>query len=154
MKPRYIIPILLLTVATILATSCELETSDNGDLDGFWHLTRIDSISTGTSTDLSSHYRYWGVNFNLMRLQDLPEDEAGVFFLRFEKTRNSLRVYEPRTGTSGASAGETLDTLLTSPLPLLPYGINQLDQTFTIEKLNSSHMILSTSTYRLRFTKM
>lgn len=154
MKPQYCILTLTLIVASMLMTGCEIETSNNGKLDGFWHLTSIDTIATSTSCDLSQKHRFWGVNFNLMRLQDFPEDEAGSFFLRFDKSGDSLRVYEPRTGSAGASAGETLDTLLTSPLPLSPYGIRKLDTMYYIEKLNSSRMVLNDGMLRLMFTKM
>lgn len=138
----------------MLLGACTIETSDNGKLDGFWHLTRVDTIATGMSLDLSTAYRYWGVSFNLIRLQDLPENKLGNFYLRFDYNGNTLRIYEPRTGAAGASAGETLDTLLTSPLPIMPYGINSLDETFKIEKLNSSSMTLSTDAYRLIFKRM
>ena len=38
----------ILTTALTLA-SCELETSDNGKFDGFWHLERVDTLATGGS---------------------------------------------------------------------------------------------------------
>lgn len=154
MKTLSYIPIIIAIVATMLFGSCTIETSDNGKLDGFWHLTKIEFMNTGETLDYSQKYRYWGVSFDLIRLQDLPENEAGIFFLRFDYNGNTLRVYEPRSGASGASAGETVDTLLTSPLPLMEYGISSLDETFTIEKLNSSSMILSTNSYRLKFKRM
>ena len=33
--------------------SCEIETSHNGDLDGFWHLTGVDTLATGGKRDLA-----------------------------------------------------------------------------------------------------
>jgi len=154
MKAKSIILLLSLAVASFFIGGCTIETSDNGKLDGFWHLVGIDTVDTGGTTDLAYKYRYWGVNFNLLYLQDYPENEAGRFYLRFSRTNSSLRVYEPRSGASGESAGETLDTLLASPLPLQPYGINSLDVTFNIEKLSSSRMILNDGTLRLHFKKM
>ena len=41
----------ILTTALALA-SCELETSDNGKFDGFWHLERVDTLATGGSLNL------------------------------------------------------------------------------------------------------
>lgn len=134
--------------------SCQFEISDNGDFDGFWHLTRVDSITTGASTDLSSYHLFWGVNFDLIKLQNNSENVAGNFFARFEKNRNTLRLYDFRDASSGASAGETQDTLIASPTPLLYYGINSLDITFNIEKLTNSRMTLSTDSVRLVFVKM
>ena len=34
-------------------SSCELESSDNGKLDGFWHLESIDSLENGKTVDMS-----------------------------------------------------------------------------------------------------
>ena len=43
-------------VAALLMSlaSCEIETSDNGELDGFWHLERIDSLEKGKTVDCSN----------------------------------------------------------------------------------------------------
>ena len=38
-----IVPVLLL----MSLTSCEIETSENGDLDGYWHLEQVDTLATG-----------------------------------------------------------------------------------------------------------
>lgn len=53
---------LLATLATpFLLASCNVETSGNGSLDGFWHLERVDTLATGGTTDYSSGYVFWGV---------------------------------------------------------------------------------------------
>lgn len=44
----------------LLLTSCDIETSDNGDLDGYWHLVRVDTLATGVSSDLSETRVFWG----------------------------------------------------------------------------------------------
>lgn len=31
----------------LLPSSCTIEASDNGDFDGFWHLERVDTLTTG-----------------------------------------------------------------------------------------------------------
>ena len=56
----------LATIAAILTTaltlaSCELETSDNGKFDGFWHLERVDTLATGRSLNLQQKRIFWGV---------------------------------------------------------------------------------------------
>lgn len=147
--------LIVATIMTLLSLfSCTIEFSGNGNFDGFWHLTSVDTLQTGGRCDMSGRLRYWGVNFNLIRLQDFGEGEAQSFYVRFDLGETSLRLYEMRDASSGESAGETVDTLITDPAVLSPYGINSLDETFTIEKLASGSMILSTSEYRLRFTKM
>jgi len=142
-------------MSTLLSLfSCTIEFSGNGDFDGFWHLTSVDTLLTGGRCDLSGNLRYWGVNFNLIRLQDFGENEAQSFYVRFDLEKTTLRLYEMRDASSGQSAGETVDTLVADPSVLSPYGINSLNETFTIEKLTGGSMILSTSELRLRFTKM
>ena len=34
-------------------TSCDLETSDNGDFDGYWHLVGVDTLANAKHKDLS-----------------------------------------------------------------------------------------------------
>ena len=38
--------ILFIFSTLLLFCSCDIESSKNGDLDGFWHLERVDTIST------------------------------------------------------------------------------------------------------------
>lgn len=153
MRTRFFI-ICCSILAMLSMISCQFEISDNGDFDGFWHLTRVDSIASGTSTDLSSRHLFWGVNFDLIRLQDLGDGMASSFFVRFDLTRTTLRLYEFRDATSGSSAGVTQDTLIADPSPLFYYGIYSLDITYNIEKLSNSRMTLSTDSLRLYFVKM
>lgn len=40
-------------------SSCTLESSDNGDLDGYWHLESIDTLATGKTGDYSNR-RFFG----------------------------------------------------------------------------------------------
>ena len=49
--------------------SCDLETSDNGKLDGFWHLERIDTLATGRALDMSGEKVFWSFQVNLLQLQ-------------------------------------------------------------------------------------
>ena len=51
-----------------LLTSCELETSDNGDFDGFWHLVSVDTLANAQHQDLSQKRIFWeeGMVANIM----------------------------------------------------------------------------------------
>ena len=44
--------IYLIAAISLVLSSCTLETSDNGDFDGFWHLERVDTLATGNYLDL------------------------------------------------------------------------------------------------------
>ena len=43
--------IMLSVLSLFFLVGCELETTDNGDLDGYWHLERVDSLSSQRSVD-------------------------------------------------------------------------------------------------------
>ena len=62
---------ILFIVGIVLAAipSCTIETSDNGKLDGFWHLVEIDTLQTGGQKDLSNEKLFWGVEAKLLHLQ-------------------------------------------------------------------------------------
>ena len=38
-------------LSLIFLYGCELETTDNGDLDGYWHLEQVDSLAGQRSID-------------------------------------------------------------------------------------------------------
>ena len=40
---KYVCFLLMLMLCSALLNSCEVDSSDNGDLDGFWHLESIDT---------------------------------------------------------------------------------------------------------------
>lgn len=47
---------------TMAATSCGdfIETSDNGDLDGYWQLSQVDTLANGVQVDMTSSKVFWG----------------------------------------------------------------------------------------------
>lgn len=49
---KKIIGVLSLAVMMLTLSSCEVETSQNGDLDGFWHLEQVDTLATGVLVTL------------------------------------------------------------------------------------------------------
>ena len=128
-------------------TACTIETSGNGDLDGFWHLTQIDTLSTGCSADKSEELLFWAVQADLLNVVD--RRIGSDYLMRFDKSGTTLRVYEPY-GNDRMSG----DIKVEDPLELAPLGINALDETFTIENLSSSKMTLNDGFLRLSFVKM
>lgn len=148
MRRHYTLILSAITAALSLFCSCTLETSDNGDLDGFWHLERVDTIATGGSCDMSERVVFWAVQKNLMTVIDYDNDIWG-YIMRFNHNGNDLRIYEPRENKQQEN-----DPKIEDVSELAPYGINALDETFAIEHLNSNNMRLSTEELRLYFQKM
>lgn len=144
MKTRHIIT-LMATAFALLLVSCDMHTSDNGKLDGMWHLVGVDTLDGG-HLDLSNQTKFWMFQSNLMQLSNTNRGE--LIICRFNQSGDSLAVSEPRV--SNRNVG---DTLITKPAVLSPYGINALNESFFIEKLQSDKMILRTDRLTLNFKK-
>ncbi len=139
------------TLCFVLCTllySCKLETSDNGKLDGFWKLTRVDTLATGGVLDLTESGIFWSVQMNLLSVKDKYQDDAREILFRFEHKNGTLKLYEPYEGYQ-----YTGDKAVEDVKKLEPFGINQLTETFNVETLNGDHLYLSTSKLRLSFTR-
>lgn len=135
--------LLLIALIGTLA-SCELETSGNGDLDGFWHLERVDTLATGGVTDLSNTTRFWAFQSRLLNVSD----KNGSYLLRFSHEGDSLFLSDPYLNDRGNG-----DIKLEDHEPLRPYGINNVADRFRIEQLKGSNMILSNKTLKLKLKK-
>jgi len=147
-KKNIIRSITIAVLAAVSLSSCDLETSDNGDLDGFWHLNRIDTIATGGVCDMSEKLIFWSVQVDLLLAMDRETQANGVFF-RFNHSDDSLRLYDPHLDSRTEG-----DPVIDSAEELRQYGINALDEHFGVEHLSSSRMTLCTDELKLYFNKM
>ena len=125
-----------------LLTSCDLEISSNGNLDGFWHLVKVDTLQTGGVKDTSKDLIFWAFQLNLMK--------TGEYMARFDHSDGQLSLkefclYDNILGNEMLTE-EDLSKIA-------PYGINALEETFQVEHLSSSNMTLNNGTLRLSFTK-
>ena len=126
----------------ILLASCDLETSDNGKLDGQWHLIQIQDLTTNQTQDLTQQYYYWQFQGKLLQLRNTETHEQ--YLLRFQHDNTTLRTYEPYIYNR-----EEGDQPITDPQPLNPFGITQIDQTFEIEHLGNKYITLKSNTQRI-----
>lgn len=60
-------------------SSCELESSDNGKLDGFWHLESIDSLENGKTVDMSKLHVFWGIEYKLIAATQYDNNTERMF---------------------------------------------------------------------------
>ena len=142
------------TFAIVTLASCEIETSDNGDFDGFWHLERVDTLATGGTLDLSKKRVFWGVQYKLINVRDVDKDASSGYYLRFVQTRDKITTKSPYKNNWHQDNGEDGgDIPVDDPTLLAPYGINNLEEEFVKEKLNSGQMILRSKTLRLKFKR-
>lgn len=148
------LPFLLLLIGGTMAfTSCEIETSDNGDFDGFWHLESIDTLATGNKADYSHRRVFWGVEHKLIYAYDA--DLLVNYYCRFTQTADSIiitKVYlDHGHQDDGIDGGDIpVETVNDS---LRYYGINVLPEGFLKEKMDGSKMILKSKTLRLNFRR-
>ena len=134
----------------LMMTACDIETSDNGDLDGYWHLVRVDTLATGGSCDMSESLVFWAVQMRLLNVVDhLNDPDHFGYFLRFEHLGGTLRVYDPYKNSRKDGDIKVEDASV-----LAPFGINQLEETYQVEQLDDDDMRLANDRLRLSFEKM
>lgn len=122
-------------------TSCTIDTLDNGDLDGAWHLLRIN--------DKECKYGniYWSIQGKLLEATD-KSDLTYRFLLRFQHSGNTLQLSEPYI-YDREDGDKPLDDL-----QLLEHvGIADVSKPFSIVTLNGSRMTLQTADDKLEFRK-
>ena len=133
----------------LLLAGCDLETSDNGDLDGYWHLTRVDTLTTGGTLDTSEQLLFWAVQVRLLNVVDQSDDADHMgYLLRFEHKEGTLRVYQPYKNSRKDG-----DIKVDDASVLSPFGINRLDETFRVEQLDGDGMQLTGDALRLTFVR-
>lgn len=142
--------LLLLLSCIVLLGSCDIHTSDNGDLDGLWCLTQVDSLHNGVSVEYRDQRVFWAFTAGLMTTRQMPYIEHDEYLHHFEREGSNLRVKDAYL--SDRVNGDRLITA-DSLFVLRPSGINTLPEQFAIQQLSGNDMVLSGSTLRLHFEK-
>ena len=139
----------VLTLCAILV-SCELETSGNKELDGFWQMTQVDTLATGGVADTHEALVYWGVQGKLLQIR-FSEDGSflgeGILF-RFNREGTVLTLSSPVRH----HLYET-DEPIEDVEELKPFGIYDLEEVFTLEVLNDDYLVLSNDVLCLHFRR-
>ena len=140
---------LFLIIAAVMTatTSCELERSAGGSLDGFWQLYAADTLKGGALADMRSSGIYWAVQARLLEVRDVSLTRP-AFFFRYEHKDGCLILSHPVV-----NAKEEGDSLLTDPSLLQPYGLTRLTDTLQVVELTSERMTLESQLLRMHFRK-
>jgi len=151
-KVRKLIPL----CALALLASCglvELEHSENGKLDGYWHLISVDTISdsgvNGGVCDLHQERRFWLIQGTIFQLYspDLKNGQRYVSHFIYDEEKLIIEKLYKDNRSEGDPELEDVDVLR-------PFGINQIENAaFKIEELSSGSMTLSDENLRLQFKK-
>ena len=141
-KPLYIFTMLLMLAA------CDIHTSNNGDLDGYWQLRSVDTLSSGMSCDMRDSMLFWSFQGNLLHVRDNKEEKLDKVFMRFTLSDKVMTLTNPIIDLRDSS-----DLVLTDTTFLRHYGIHDMPETLKVVTLNSSTMILENRVLRLNFRK-
>lgn len=139
--------ITFLFAAFLLLTSCEIEFSNNGKLDGFWQMIAVDTLATQHTSDLKTSGRTWAFQGRLLEMRDTKGGYSDLYF-SFEHRGDSLFLDSPYLSDRDAD-----DIKITDINIVRPYGVNGLKEGFEIESLSNNKLILRSKTLRLLFKK-
>ena len=140
--------ITFLFAAFLLLTSCEIEFSNNGKLDGFWQMIAVDTLSTQHTSDLKTSGRTWAFQGRLLEMRDTKGGYSDLYF-SFEHRGDSLFLDSPYL-----SDRDVDDIKITDVNIVRPYGVNGLKEGFEIESLSNNKLILRSKTLRLMLRKI
>lgn len=144
--------IYIILASIVLLASCDFRTSDNGDLDGYWQLHRVDTLSTGGSCDTRDSLLFWSFQVHLMHMRDNSDNnnnkKVKPIFMRFNITGDCMTLSNPIIDLRDSS-----DIVLKDYELLRHWGIYDMPETMTFVKFNSSTMVLENKVLRLHFRK-
>ena len=141
--------VFLLPALALLFSSCSLETdNDAGDLEGMWHLVRIEESATNTHIDVSNEVIFWSFQAKLLQMEDKTGQHYSYLY-RFRIDNDQLTLTSPYQ--FDRENGDRPLTAYEATLGL--YGIKSLTPVFRIEKIDRRKMILNDGAVRLYFDK-
>lgn len=129
-------------------SACELETSHNGKLDGWWLLTAVDTLPTGGHANVEAQQCTWAFQGRLLELRDVP-GQRGDYLLSFAQHGDDLLLSHPYL-----SARDSGDIAVQTPQLLHPYGIQTLSERFSITTIDRRRMVLTSASLRLYFRRL
>ena len=140
--------IIYIIASIIMIVSCDIRTSDNGDLDGYWQLRSVDTLATGGSCDTRDSLLFWSFQVHLLHVRDNSNTDLYPILMRFNITGNQMTLTNPIIDLRDSS-----DLVLEDYEILKHYGIHDMPEKMTITTLNSSKMVLENRVVRLNFRK-
>ena len=134
----------------VLFVSCELETSGNDELNGYWQMSQVDTLSTGGVADTREALVYWGIQGKLLQIRFSENGKylGEGFMFRFNREDDVLTLSSPILHHLYKT-----DEPITDVEVLKPYGIFDLEEVFAIEELNDHNMVLTNDVLRLHFRR-
>lgn len=138
--------LLTVIIAAFALASCTLETSDNGDFDGFWHLVSVDTLATGGTANYRDKQVFWAFQAKLYNMREYTTGKAVVG--HFQRQGDSLFITDVYENDRMED-----DPAITDVADLKIYGVNALCEHFSIVSLSGGKMTLQSNTLKLSFKK-
>lgn len=137
--------VVLLIVCLAVLSACDIDTSKNGDLDGYWRLEQIDSLANHQTVPCADRHIFWSFQHDLVELSNLHDNNI---IYRLKEANQVLHLDDPCMfdRTDG-------DALITDVEILRPYGVNSLQEQFRIITLDSETLVIESFMLRLYFRK-
>lgn len=130
-------------VGAMSIVSCDVDSSPNGKLDGYWRMQQIDTLATEGVCELDGELLFWSIQNKLLQFVD-RKNETTPYYLRFEHSGNTLELSSPFIDKS-----QSEDIPLEDINVLKKYGVSSIPISFKIETLSSKSLVLSTQHIRL-----
>lgn len=131
--------------------ACDIHSiSANGDLDGMWCLTQVDTLATGTAIPYRDQRVFWSFASDIMSVRQMPVTSHGEFICHFQADGGTLLMSD--LYVSDRVNGDSL--VSADSLHIVhPLGINRLHEQFAIHELSGNRLTLKGSILKLYFEK-
>lgn len=139
----------LIAIGTLLLLiACDWESSDNGNLDGFWQMTDVDTLATGEHENVKEKALTWSFQGRIMEVRQATHKGTPIYIFKFSHEGDILKTYNPYLNDRDKE-----DPIVEDVKDIEPFGFTALSQQFNVLKLTSSRLILQSPTLRLTFRK-
>ncbi|MGM9713972.1 MAG: lipocalin-like domain-containing protein [Prevotella sp.] len=157
MKANRILSFGLFLIFLLSVVGCD-KVPDNGRLDGMWQLMAVER--DGVVTDTKAQKRYWSIRYNLLQLNGVGVQDH---YAHFEREGDMLRLFDFCYFSNNATEADDNEWIPYEEREvLLQWGLEpvrddsrpgRITQTFRINVLDASSMVLSSADYTLRFRR-
>ena len=136
----------------LLLASCDIVTSDNGDLDGLWQLREVENLQTGEVRDGRFDNAQWAFQGSLLVMKASTHTLFTGVVCSFRHEGNTLVVSDPHFFGRFVE-GVNDDVKVADASSLHIYGLYQLEEHFQILQLDGDVMRLQSDSVCLNFCK-
>lgn len=137
--------IMISFACVLMLMGCDVETSDNGQLDGFWLLERVENAQGAKDEGavLAPQTEvYWGIQHRLLNARS----GSLSVVCQFTYTGDSLLLGQPYLDDRDYG-----DAVVTDVKVVQPLGIHSLDARYAVRHLTASSLVIADNKHTLHF---